>query len=138
MAELFKDIIPSILMTKKDILTDEKDYNPYVVNKTLSYHMDCIYQANNMNMNWSIPKKVQYQYLINSTRSWKRPYQKWHKVEKVKDLEIIKEYYNCSTEKAREMVKLLTSDQIDILTTRIKKGGLENGKSRRSDLGDAK
>jgi len=47
--DLFKDIIPSILQTKKCVINDEidqKDYVPFVVNRALSYHMDCILYAN--------------------------------------------------------------------------------------------
>ena len=50
MSDLFKDIIPSVLQTKKDVLEDEKDYNAFVVNKALSFHFDCVLQVNSMNM----------------------------------------------------------------------------------------
>ena len=49
MADLFKDIIPSILQNKKNVLENEKDYNAYIINKALSFHYDCVMQANEMN-----------------------------------------------------------------------------------------
>ena len=65
MPDLFKDIIPSILQTKKNVLQDEldvKDYTPFVVNRALSYHMDCILYANEMNLYPEMDKDLQYQF----------------------------------------------------------------------------
>ncbi len=64
MPDLFKDIIPSILQTKKNVLQDEidvKDYTPFVVNRALSYHMDCILYANELNLYPEMDKDLQYQ-----------------------------------------------------------------------------
>ena len=66
MADLFKDFLPSILQTKKPVLHDAidyKEYNPFVVNRALSYHMDCILYVNDMNLHPGIEKDLQYQYL---------------------------------------------------------------------------
>ena len=51
MADLFKQVIPSILKTKKNVLLDEVDTKEYkkqafTVNRALSYHVDCILYAN--------------------------------------------------------------------------------------------
>jgi hypothetical protein len=136
MADLFKDIIPSILQTKKDCLDNEKDYVPYVVNKALSQHMDCIMYANQMNLLPNTDKSMQYSYLLNTVRPYKRPYQKWLKKEKLEDLEVIKEYYKYSDEKARAVMSLLSAEQLDDLKKRIHKGGLNNGaESRRTNRG---
>lgn len=134
MPDIFKDFIPSILQTKKNVIDttdDEKDYVPFVINRALSFHLDCILQANEMNIYPSLDKKLQYQYLINIIRSWKRPFQKWIKQEKISDLEVVKEYYQYSNEKAKEALKLLTSDHINEIKRRLNKGGINNDKSRR-------
>ena len=68
MADLFKDVIPSILQTKKNVLDDEKDYHAFVVNRALSFHYDCVLQANEMNKNPGLPATLQYQYLLNTIR----------------------------------------------------------------------
>lgn len=88
MADLFKDIVPSILQTKKDVLDNEKDYAAFVVNRSLSYHMDCILYANQMNINHGLPKKLQYQYLLQSVRPIKRKFEKWQKATNIKDIEL--------------------------------------------------
>lgn len=132
MADLFKDIIPSILQTKKDCLVDEKDYVPFVVNKALSHHYDCILHANIMNMYPNLDKPLQFQYYLNTIRSYKRPYKKWLKRETIADLELVKEYYNFSTEKAKEALSILTEDQLDVIRKRLDKGG-PNARYKRTD-----
>ena len=61
MPDLFKEIIPSILQTKTNVFeeeTDYKDYNPFIINRSLSYHLDCIFYVNEMNINHHIDKDV--------------------------------------------------------------------------------
>lgn len=123
MADLFKDIIPSILVTKKNVIDDEKDYVPFIVNKALSFHYDCIMHVNQMNMHPNLDKTLQYQYYLFSIRSYKRPYQKWLKRETIVELELVKEYYKFSTEKAKEALTVLTEDQLNIIRKKIDRGG---------------
>jgi hypothetical protein len=136
MTDLFKDIIPSILQTKKNVLENEKDYNPFIVNKALSFHYDCILHANQMNLIPNTDSVMQYQYLLNSIRPWKRPFQKWLKPEKVENLECIKEFYGYSNDKARAALEVLSDEQIDSIKKNLNKGGL-NGKSKRTGGGEA-
>ena len=63
MSDLFKDIIPSILQTKKNVLENPKDYNAFVVNRALSFHYDAALQANEMNKLPGLPADMQYHYL---------------------------------------------------------------------------
>ena len=135
MADIFKDIVPSILHTKKNVLDEENDYIPFVVNKALSFHYDCILYANEMNKLPNLDKLLQYQFLINTTRGYKRPFQKWHKKEKLEDVDAIKEYYKYSNEKAREVLSILSNVQIDEIKKQIRKGGL-NDKSKRTCGGE--
>ncbi|CAB4124336.1 Bacteriophage clamp loader A subunit [uncultured Caudovirales phage] len=116
--DLFKDLLPSILSTKKNVFTDDptlKGYVPFMVNKGLSNYVDTIMYANAMNMNYHIHKKAQYDYLLNSIRAIKRPYAKWFKAPKEDDLEAVKLFFGYSTKQAREAIKLLTDAQIDII-----------------------
>ena len=131
MADLFKDVIPSILQTKKNVLDDEKDYHAFVVNRALSFHYDCVLQANEMNKNPGLPATLQYQYLLNTVRGYKRPFRKWEKRETIDDLDAIKEYYNYSDEKAREALVLLNATQIETIRKAIDKGGTNDSKPRR-------
>ena len=126
MPDLFKEIVPSILQTKKEVVTNEesaKDYAPYVVNKALSGYVDCIMYVNQMNINHHLHKKAQYDYYINSIRAKKRPYAQWLKAEKTNDLEAVKLFFGYSTRAAREAIKSLTAEQIEIIKKETEIGG---------------
>ena len=135
---MFKNLLPSLLYTKSYLLTkeNENEYVPFVINKALSFHYDCILYANQMNMYSNIDKKLQYDYYINSLRSYKRPFQKWLKPEKIEDLEYIKEYYACSNEKAKEILSILSEDQLNIIIKKLDKGG-SNVRHKRIDRSEA-
>ena len=131
MADLFKDIIPSILQHKSPVLEDEKDYSAFVVNKALSFHYDCVLQANEMNRFPSLPGSMQYHYLLNSIRGYKRPFRPWQKRETIENLETVKEYFGYSNEKAKEVLVLLDADQIEEIKKAIHKGGTNDSRPKR-------
>ena len=128
MADLFKEIVPSILQTKVNYLRDDvdlKEYSPFMVNRALSYHMDCVLYVNEMNKHHSIDKDMQYQYFLNSIRPVKRKFQPWQKSSTDKDLECIKEYFGYSNQKAKEALLLLSAEQIAEIKIRTDKGGVK-------------
>ncbi len=125
MADLFKEIIPSILQTKKNVLDNEKDYKPFLVNRALSYHMDCILYANMMNLNPQLDGKLQYQFFLNTVRSMKRKFQPWQKQETIKDLECVKEFFGYSDEKAKEALRILSDEDISYIKEKTDKGGVK-------------
>lgn len=119
------EYVNSINSTKKDIMIDdlvEKTYAPYMVNKSLSYFNDTVLMANEMNRLYHLDNKLQYHFLINIVRKRKR-FSKWNKPEVINDVEVVKEYYCYSNDKARQILPLLTSDQIKILREKVSKGG---------------
>lgn len=129
MADLFKEVIPSILQTKKNVLVDDYDIKEYkkqayMVNRSLSYHMDCVLYANEMNIHSSIDPDMQYQYLLNTVRSMKRKFQPWQKSETDKDIEYVKQYFGFSNEKAKEALRILNDEQIAEIKTKTAKGGV--------------
>lgn len=129
MADLFKQIIPSILEKKVDYLQTEDDEKAYkgdafLVNKALSYHIDCILYANQMNMNPHLDGKLQYQYYLNTIRPMKRKFQPWQKVQKNSDLDAVKEYFGFNNVKAKEALRILNSEQITLIKEKTNKGGV--------------
>ena len=122
------DFINAISHTKIDLMEQdnaESQYKPYVINKGLSFYPDTVIQANEMNSRPHIDKRMQFNFLINIIRSKKR-YSKWLKPEKLNDLEVVQEYYGYSKEKARQVLPLLSDEQINYIKLRIKKGGLDD------------
>ena len=121
------DYVNAILQNKKKLIVDElteKSYAPFLVNRSLSYHKDCLFYANEMNRYHSMDKKLQNDFLLNIVRSQKRPFAKWVKAEKSEDLECIKQIFGFSESKAREAVRLLSKEQIQKLKEQTDIGGL--------------
>ena len=124
-----KDFLNSINSNKKDLITEnttqEKDYLPFVVNRCLSYFSDTLFYANQMNYMPFLSKKMQYDYLRNKITKRSR-FSKWHKNEDNKDIEVIKEYYGYSTQKAKQVRSLINDEQMEVLRTETSKGGQKN------------
>ena len=111
--------------TKKDIMVDdiaEKGYSSFMVNRGLSYFNDTVLFANEMNKYHHLDHRLQFDFLINIIRKRKR-FSKWSKPEIASDVEVVKEYYGYSNEKARQALSLLTSEQINELRKKVYKGG---------------
>jgi len=104
-------VLESINYTKEDVLDPNgKDYVPFVVNKSLSYFMDTVAYANEMNKYPFLDKRMQYDYLKGSIRKRKR-FSGWVKKDKSDVIDAIIKYYDVSYRKALEYEKLLTEDQ---------------------------
>ena len=119
------DFLNEINYGKKNIIIDditEKQYNSFMVNRGLSYFKDTVVIANEMNINHHLDNRLQFDFLINIVRKRKR-FSKWNKPEVATDLDVIKEYYGYSNEKARMVHNLLTDDQITELRRKVFKGG---------------
>ena len=119
------EYVNSINYSKKDIMVDditEKDYNSFMVNRSLSYFQDTVLMANEMNKNHQIDKRLQFDFLINIVRKRKR-FSKWLKNTVESDVEVVKEYYGYNNQKARQALTLLKPEQINVLKQKVNKGG---------------
>jgi hypothetical protein len=119
------DFINAISFGKDNLIVDEwseKQYNSYVINKGLSFGSDTVIQANEMNSRPHLDKKLQFDFLINIIRPRKR-FNKWIKAQRIEAIDIVKDYYGYSTEKARQALSILSDSQIDHLKQKLKKGG---------------
>ena len=121
------DYVNQILQGKKQLIVDElteKDYAPFLTNRALSLHKDCVLFANEMNQRHHLDKKMQNDFLLNTVRSMKRTFAKWEKSERDDDIECVKMAYGLSDTKAREALRLLSSEQIQQLKEQTLTGGL--------------
>ena len=119
------DYVNAINYNKKDIMVDdiaEKEYNPYIINKALSFFPDTILFANEMNKYHHLDHRLQFDFFINIIRK-KQRFSKWLKPNEVENLQLIKDCYGYSNEKAKSVLTLLSNEQIDELKTRMNKGG---------------
>ena len=122
-----KDYLNSINSTKENLMDGddemwEKKYPAFIVNKCLAPFTDTVLFVNEMNMRSHIDNKIQYDFFINILRSRKR-YSPWMKKDKDKNLDLVKEYYGYSNEKAKQVMGLLRKDQINVLRRKVYKGG---------------
>ena len=117
--------VNAINYSKNDVMVDditEREYNSFVTNRSLSYFPDTVLLANEMNRYHHIDNRLQFDFLINIVIK-KRRFSKWIKPETVSDVEVVKEYYGYSNEKAKQALTLLTNEQIDLLKKKVYKGG---------------
>lgn len=125
------NFVDSIILNKKYLLNEEtiSTYDPYKVNMALSFHPDLIMYANELNEYYNLPKKLHYDYLINSIRSKKR-FAKWVKYDKDskqhQDILAIQEYYGYNYKKALAVLSILSEQQLAIIKQKLEKGGIVN------------
>ena len=117
-----KDWINSISFTKEDLSESIKEYLPFIVNRCLSGHIDCLMYANEMNIHHHLDKDMQYSFYLNTLRKRKR-FSPWLRKDNVTDLECIKSYYGYSNEKASQALKILTKEQLTFIKQRLDIGG---------------
>ena len=121
-----KDWLNSINFNKEDLTEDDentiKSYPPFIINKCLSGHLDTVLFANEMNRYHFLDKDMQYKFYLNILRKRKR-FSPWIRKDKDSDLDIVKSYYGYSNEKARQVMKILSTEQINYMKQRLDIGG---------------
>ena len=119
------EVLNAINYDKTTLLEDdlqEKAYVPFVINRSLSYFPDTILYANQVNHYNQLDKKMQFDYLRLSLRPRKR-FSKWIKSQEEDDLQLIKDHYNYSNERATEVLRVLTPNQIEDIRSLYEYGG---------------
>tara|TARA_R110000796_G_scaffold59802_2_gene138025 strand:- start:2681 stop:3058 length:378 start_codon:yes stop_codon:yes gene_type:complete len=119
------DYLNAINYSKKDIMqddADERSYNAFLINRSLSYFYDTVSIANIMNRYHHLDSKYQFHFLINIIRKRKR-FSKWMKPETESDIEVVKQYYEYSNDKAKQVLSLLSPEQLNIIRQKVNKGG---------------
>ena len=122
-----KDWLNTINSSKKNLIDEdsllESKYPAFVVNKCMAGHLDAIMYANEMNISSHLDKKLQYDFYLNTLRSKKR-FSPWIRKEELKNIDLIKSYYGYSTEKAKQVLPLLTEKQLNFISEKLDTGGL--------------
>ncbi len=121
------DWLNSINYNKNDIIgsnpLSEREYVPFVINRSLSYFPDTLFHANEMNLNHFLSKKMQYDYLRTAVRKRKR-FSKWDKKAESDDVDFVKTYFGYSTKKAMEVLTVLSKEQLKQLRSKYNTGGV--------------
>lgn len=135
------DFVNQINSKKQDLIRNsdnpdlaEKVYNPFLINKAFSYHIDAILYANEMNFYNNLDNKLQNDYYLNTLRASKR-FSKWHKREQDATVECLMEYYKINYSKAEQISKVLTDEQVDHIKKKIIKGGNNDLRPKQASRG---
>ena len=117
------DIVKDINFDKKRVITstNEKQYNAFMVNRSLSYFPETVLYAQEMNMAGHLDPLMQHDYLFHTIRKGKR-FSKWAKEDRSKEIELIAEYYSYSYNKAKEAYTLLSKEQVSMIKEVLTKG----------------
>ena len=102
--------------------TSKKSYPPYIINRCLSGHLGCVLFVNEMNKYHFLDKDLQYSFYLNTVRKRKR-FSPWLRKDKIEDLDYVKQYYGYSNEKALQVLKILSNEQINFIKQRLEIGG---------------
>ena len=120
------DFLNAINDTKKNLFEDPqaaKDYKPFIVNRGLSYFHDTVLYANEMNKHPELDKDQQFSFFLNIISSKKR-FIKWSKKDATTDsIELVKEYFGYSSEKAKDALSLLSEEHLIMIKEKLYKGG---------------
>ena len=120
------DFLNSINQTKNSIIDadpeTERQYNPFLANRGLSYFSDTIFLANEMNRLPGLGKKLQYDFLLQSVRPRKR-FSKWLKDESNERIDALKTLYGYSHAKAKQVVDLISEDDWKTIFALLDTGG---------------
>jgi hypothetical protein len=120
------DFLNAINESKKDLIkedpSNEKEYSAWMVNRGLSFFSDTVMYANEMNQRHQISNKWQFQFLLNSIPKKKR-FSKWFKREEEKNLKLVMDCYGYSSEKAKQVLGILTPEQLKTIEEKQYTGG---------------
>jgi hypothetical protein len=120
------DIINAINDHKTDLVNEDNEAQckkeAYYVFRALSMGADTVIYANEMNARYHLDFQLQFDFLINTIRPRKR-YNKWLKSETIDVLDDVCEYYGYSMAKARQVLPLLTLEQLVLIKQKLHKGG---------------
>ena len=124
----------SINSGKEQLKLNEQEfkYNQWRTNSSLSNYVDTLLYVNEMNMYHFITNQMHYDYLFNSVRKTKRYGKKKTKEDKRLEQEIkkenekislIQEYYKYNRTKSKELLNVLSDEQLNYIRKRLEKGG---------------
>ena len=105
-------------------VSEMKSYTKFLLNRTLSYHPDLIAYANEMNIHIDVSDKLHYDYMHHSIDKKRRSKKYWAKSKKYEHLEMVKEYFNYSNQKALSALSVLSDSDIETIKQMTNKGGV--------------
>lgn len=125
------DIINSLSSGRPELMYDSQmnvnteilqKYTPFLINRAFSMHLSSLTEAQCMNRCSNLPKLMQYDFYRHALRKEKRYGKKWPKERDLDKLNAISSVYECSIDKAREILTVLSDEQLNYLMHGTKGG----------------
>ena len=118
------DFLKDLSEKKADILDESNEtvYSPWTVNRFLSMDATTVMYANEMNNRHFLPKRLQYDYYLNSIKKNRRFF-KYIKENEQENLDVVREYFGYSKNKAKEVLPVLSDEDIAYMKMKLNKGG---------------
>ena len=120
----------SITSGKKQHEVDS-DYSQWRTNNILSNYRETVLYANEMNINYNVTDQMHYDYMFNSIRK-KKMYAKKETDQEKKERKqkeelqnLISNYYKYNIVRTKEVLKILTAEQIEFIKNKNNKGGVK-------------
>ncbi len=127
------DFVNAVSHTKENLLEQEgvaeSAYVPFLTNRALSYHLDTIMYANDMNRYPNLDNKLQFDYLISSVRPKKR-FSKWAKPIDSDALQLIQKAFGYNSTLAAQTLALLSQADLKVIEERQDVGGISGKRTR--------
>lgn len=111
----------------KDRPDNQKQYVPFIINRSLSYHEDTVLLVNEMNQRPFLDSQMQYDFLRYTIRPKKR-FAKWLKPEIEDDIEVVATYYGFTKAKAETVIDIVSKDKIATMREYLNRGGVKKNK----------
>lgn len=129
------DFLNAINQSKKNLIRESdsekmaaKIYNQFFVARCLSYHSDAILMVNELNIRglreFNLTNKMHFEFLLHLLEKRKR-FAKWSKPYSDEKLQLIKDYYKYSTQKALSVIDLFSEDDFADIQQKMSTGGKE-------------
>ena len=121
----FFDVANNLCSSKEYIYTEELEVDilPFLINRSMSQHLDCVMHANELNTRQNLTKKQMYDYYHFAIQPKKKRFSKWGKPEKDVNIDLIKTYFQCNINIAEQYAKLLTEKDIEKIKEKMNTGG---------------
>lgn len=115
----------------KNPIEIDTDYSQWRTNNVLSNYRETIFYANEMNCHYGVTNKMHYDYLYYSIRKKRMKgvketdQEKKDRKQKEALLSLISNYYKYNNVRAKEALRILNNEQIEIIKNKNNKGGLK-------------
>jgi hypothetical protein len=115
----------------KDTDLIDREYYSFIVNMGLSLFPDTIFYANQMNINPHLSNRKQYDFFFYSIKKRKR-FKKWPKKNNIngENIRLISSTYKYNVSRSKEILKLLSDDDIENLKNNNKEGAINGWKQK--------